>query len=153
MNNEIYVGSDHAGYAFKVSLLEQLKKHFPNFIWADLGCHSEESCDYPEFAAKVADAVVKQSARGILICGSGIGVAIAANKVPGIRAATIWDAKSASLSKEHNNTNIIAMGARLITLDTALAAVTSWLNTEFAGGRHQKRIDLITSLEKKYGAS
>ena len=153
MNNEIYVGSDHAGYTFKMSLLEQLKKQFPDYVWNDLGCHSEDSCDYPEFAAKVAENVVRRSARGILICGSGIGVAIAANKIPGIRAATIWDSKSAALSKEHNNTNIITMGARLINLETAVSAVTLWLKTDFAGGRHQKRIDLITSLEKKYGAS
>lgn len=153
MNNEIYVGSDHAGYAFKVSLVERLKKQLPQYQWIDLGCHNEDSCDYPEFAEKVAHAVASKGGKGLLICGSGIGVAIAANKVPGIRAATVWDSQSASLSKEHNNTNIIALGARLISQDIAASAVEAWLRTEFAGGRHQKRIDLITSLEKKYGAS
>ncbi len=153
MNNLIYVGSDHAGYCFKLAFLDQIKKKFPEMVWQDVGCHSEGSCDYPEFAEKVADSVVKNSARGILICGSGIGVAIAANKIPGIRAVAVWDTISAKLSKEHNNTNVITFGARLITLETAVEAASSWLKTEFAGGRHQRRIDLITALEKKHGAS
>ena len=153
MNNLIYLGSDHAGYSFKLSLLEHLKKRFPEKRWEDVGCFSEDSCDYPEFAEKVATEVVKNSGLGILVCGSGIGVAIAANKVPGVRAATVWSEISASLSKEHNNTNIICFGARLVSLETAVESASQWLKTEFAGGRHQKRVDLITALEKKYGAS
>jgi len=153
MNNEIYVGSDHAGYAYKIKLLNTLKKQFPELVWSDVGCHSESSCDYPEFAEKVAENVIKSGARGILVCGSGIGVAIAANKIPGIRAATIWSEESAVLSKEHNDTNVVALGARLISLEVGLSAVTAWLKTQFVGGRHQRRIDLITSLEKKYAAS
>jgi ribose 5-phosphate isomerase B len=153
MNNLIYLGSDHAGYSFKMALWEKLKSHFPEKKWEDMGCYSENSCDYPEFAEKVALQVVKNSGLGILVCGSGIGVAIAANKVPGIRAATVWDKISASLSKEHNNTNIICFGARLVSLETAVESASQWLKTEFAGGRHQKRVELITALEKKYGAS
>lgn len=153
MNNEIFVGSDHAGFGFKVAFLERIKKEFSQLNWNDVGCYTDQSCDYPDFAEKVAENVIARGARGILICGSGIGVAIAANKIPGIRAATVWDPTSASLSKEHNNTNIITFGARLLSLETAVAAASAWLKTEFAGGRHQKRIDLITSLEKKYGAS
>jgi ribose 5-phosphate isomerase B len=152
MNNTIYVGSDHAGYAFKVALIKELKLKFPDLNFLDLGCHSEASCDYPEFSEKVAVEVVAHSARGMMICGSGIGVAIAANKIPGVRAAAIWDSLSATLSKEHNNTNIICLGARLVNLETAIEACSSWLKTEFSGGRHQKRIELITALEKKYGA-
>ena len=153
MKNLIYVGSDHAGYTFKLALLTELRKNFPDFDWQDVGCNDESSCDYPDFAEKVAQGVVKDAARGVLVCGSGIGVAIAANKVPGIRAATVWDPISASLSKEHNNTNIICLGARLVKLETAVQAVSAWLKTEFAGGRHQRRVDLISALEKKYGAS
>lgn len=99
MNNLIYLGSNHAGYSFKMALWEQLKTRFPEKKWEDMGCFDESSCDYPEFAEKVAVQVVKNSGLGILVCGSGIGVAIAANKVPGIRAATVWDKTSASFFK------------------------------------------------------
>ncbi|MFM8313026.1 MAG: ribose 5-phosphate isomerase B [Deltaproteobacteria bacterium] len=153
MNNTVYVGSDHAGFAFKKALLKELHIRFPSIAFQDLGCEDEQSCDYPDFSEKVANQVVAQQARGIMICGSGIGVAIAANKIPGIRAATVWDSVSATLSKEHNNTNMICLGARLIKLEVAVGACEAWLKTEFAGGRHQKRIDLITALEKKYGTS
>ena len=151
MNKLIFVGSDHAGYAFKLALIDKLKLKFPALTFQDVGCNSEQSCDYPEYSEKVATQVVEHQAKGILICGSGIGVAIAANKVPGIRAATVWDVRSAVLSKEHNNTNVIALGARLVEPQVAFEACSSWLVAEFAGGRHQQRIDLISKLEKKYG--
>jgi ribose 5-phosphate isomerase B len=153
MNNLLFVGSDHAGFAFKNALLNAIKKEFPKWICHDEGCFDDKSCDYPDFAEKVGLQVVKNFGRGILVCGSGIGVAIAANKIPGIRAATVWDSVSAKLSKEHNNTNIICFGARLVSLETAMAAASLWLRTDFESGRHQRRIDLITALEKKYGAS
>lgn len=153
MDNTIYVGSDHAGYAFKVALLKELRLKFSDLNFLDRGCHSEASCDYPTFSEKVAVEVVAQSARGIMICGSGIGVAIAANKIPGVRAATVWDSTSATLSKEHNNANVICLGSRLVKLETAIEACSSWLKAEFSGGRHQNRIELITALEKKYGPS
>ena len=153
MNKTIYVGSDHAGYQYKVSLIQKLKTEFPNLTFEDVGCHNDQSCDYPDFAEKVASEVVAHHGRGLIFCGSGIGVAIAANKIPGIRAATVWDKTSAVLSKEHNNTNIITLGSRLVSLEVAFDACASWLKTEFAGGRHQKRVDLISALEKKYGAS
>lgn len=152
MNKTIYVGSDHAGYSFKIELIKKLQSKFHNLVFKDLGCENDQSCDYPDYSEKVARQVVSEKARGILICGSGIGIAIAANKIPGVRAATIWDATSAVLSKEHNDTNIIALGARLVDPDKAVEACEAWLKTDFAGGRHQKRIDLITALEKKYGA-
>ena len=153
MKNLIYVGSDHAGYSFKIALVTELKKILPEFSWIDLGCHNETSCDYPSFAEKVAVGVVKDSAQGLLICGSGIGVAIAANKIPGVRAATVWDDLSATLSRGHNDSNIICLGSRLVTHEVAVSAVSSWLKTSFEGGRHQKRIELISALEKKYGTS
>ncbi len=143
-----YFGSDHAGYSLKKTLIETLKKEFPQFTFEDCGTHSESSCDYPDFAAKVAHKVVEHSTRGILICGSGLGMSIAANKVFGIRAAEVWDVTSARLSREHNNANIACLGSRLVGPETALETCRTWLKTEFLGGRHQGRIDKITALER-----
>ncbi len=141
-NIKIAVGSDHGGLEYKEKILEFLKNK--GYETIDEGTYSKESCDYPEFARKVANLVAEKKAdRGILICGSGIGMSIAANKVKGIRAALCSETTSARLSREHNNSNILCLGQRLIGETMAFEIVETWLNTEFAGGRHQHRIDII----------
>ena len=145
--DKVFVGGDHAGYALKKQVLEHLSTAFPQMEFKDCGTDSEQSVDYPDYARKVADAVVKQSARGILICGSGIGVSIAANKVNGIRAALCSDSTSARLSREHNDANILCLGARLVGVEVALDVCRTWLTTAFQSGRHQRRVDLIRKLE------
>ena len=141
-NIKIAVGSDHGGLEYKEKILEFLKNK--SYETIDEGTYSKESCDYPEFARKVANLVAEKKAdRGILICGSGIGMSIAANKVKGIRAALCSETTSARLSREHNNSNILCLGQRLIGETMAFEIVETWLNTEFAGGRHQHRIDII----------
>lgn len=141
-NIKIAVGSDHGGLEYKGKILEFLKNK--GYETIDEGTYSKESCDYPEFARKVANLVAEKKAdRGILICGSGIGMSIAANKVKGIRAALCSETTSARLSREHNNSNILCLGQRLIGETMAFEIVETWLNTEFAGGRHQHRIDII----------
>lgn len=141
-NIKIAVGSDHGGLEYKEKILEFLKNK--GYETIDEGTYSKESCDYPEFARKVASLVAEKKAdRGILICGSGIGMSIAANKVKGIRAALCSETTSARLSREHNNSNILCLGQRLIGETMAFEIVETWLNTEFAGGRHQHRIDII----------
>jgi ribose 5-phosphate isomerase B len=142
---KVFIGADHAGLPLKKALVEQLKKEFD---LEDLGTYSEDSVHYPDFAKKVAERVANEKARGILVCGSGIGMSIAANKVPGIRAAMAWDVTSARLSRQHNDSNIVCMGARLIGPEVALEAARTWLTTEFQGGRHQVRIDLIGDMER-----
>ena len=115
----------------------------------DFGTHSTESCDYPDIAEPVAHAVVDGAAdRGILICGTGIGIGIAANKIAGVRAALCHDTFSAHASREHNNANILTMGERVIGPGLAKDIVTIWLNTEFEGGRHARRVEKISALEK-----
>ncbi len=141
-NIKIAVGSDHGGLEYKEKILEFLKNK--GYETIDEGTYSKESCDYPEFARKVANLVAEKKAdKGILICGSGIGMSIAANKVKGIRAALCSETTSARLSREHNNSNILCLGQRLIGETMAFEIVETWLNTEFAGGRHQHRIDII----------
>jgi ribose 5-phosphate isomerase B len=147
MSQKIYVGCDHAGIALKKPLLEGLRKALPHLQFEDLGCHSEESVDYPNYAEQVGRKVAETKGRGILVCGSGLGMCIAANKVNGVRAASAWDATSARLSRQHNDANIVCLGARLTGPEVALEAVKVWLTTEFEGGRHQRRVDLISKLE------
>lgn len=146
----IAVGSDHGGYALKQQILRYLKEN--GFEYKDYGCFSEQSVDYPDFALPVAEAVAGGEAeRGILICGTGIGVSIAANKVPGVRAALCHDCFSAKATREHNDSNVLTMGERVIGSGLALEIVDIWLHTPYAGGRHQARIDKIAAIEKKYG--
>ena len=146
----IAVGSDHGGYALKQHILRYLKEN--GFEYKDYGCFSEQSVDYPDFALPVAEAVASGEAeRGIVICGTGIGVSIAANKVPGVRAALCHDCFSAKATREHNDSNVLAMGERVIGPGLALEIADIWLHTPYAGGRHQARIDKITAIEKKYG--
>ena len=143
----IAIGSDHAGFAYK----EEIKAHLQSKGWEviDCGTDSEASVDYPDFGEKVARSISGGLCeKGILVCGTGIGISIAANKVPGIRAAVCHNLFTAQASREHNDANILAMGARVIELDLALEMVDVWLATEFAGGRHQRRVDKISALEK-----
>ncbi|WP_053954745.1 ribose 5-phosphate isomerase B [Inediibacterium massiliense] len=145
----IALGSDHGGYNLKETIKAYLEEN--NIPCKDFGTNSTESVDYPEFGAKVAEAVVsKECEKGIICCGTGIGISISANKVPGIRCAVVSDTFSAQMSREHNNANILALGERVIGKGLALEIVKVWLSTEFAGDRHQRRIDKITDIEKKY---
>ncbi len=142
----IFIGADHGGYDMKEAVIGFLKEIGEEF--QDLGTYSNESCDYPDIAKLVAENVVKNKVRGILICGSGIGMSIAANKVNGIRCALCHDAYSAEYSRRHNNANIIAFGGRTTGLEIAKQMVEIFLNTEFEGGRHQRRVDKINKLEE-----
>ncbi len=144
----IAIGSDHAGFALKQQLAEHLRE--VGHEVDDLGTHSEESVDYPEYGAKVARAVVEgQAEYGVCVCGTGIGIGIAANKVKGARAAVVHDTTSARMARQHNNANVVCVGARLTGPQAAVDAVDTFLAAEFEGGRHQRRIDEISDLEKE----
>jgi len=146
----IALGSDHAGFPLK----EDIKGHLQQkgVEVKDYGCYSPESVDYPDIAEIVALAVVHgECDKGILICGTGIGVSIAANKVPGIRAALCGDTFSARAAAEHNDANIITLGQRVTGPGLAMDIVDAWLSSAFLGGRHKQRVDKITALDKKYG--
>ncbi|MFW5999454.1 MAG: ribose 5-phosphate isomerase B [Halanaerobiaceae bacterium] len=148
---KIALGSDHAGYELK----EEVKKLLENagMEFKDMGTDSSESVDYPDFASRVAGAVASgQFERGILICGTGIGMSIAANKVKGIRAALCHDVYSAQVTREHNDSNVLTLGARIVGVDLALKIISTWLAADFNGGRHGRRVDKIISIEKgEYG--
>lgn len=139
----VALGSDHGGYELKQEVIQYLKKH--NLEYRDYGCDSTSSCDYPVYAKKVANAIVSgECDKGILICGTGIGISIAANKVKGIRAALCHDTFSAQATREHNDANILAMGARVIGSGLAIKIVDTFLNTEFSNDeRHIRRIEQI----------
>ncbi len=139
---KIALGSDHGGYSLKEAVKEHLLSR--GYEVEDLGAYSESSVDYPEYGKKVAKYVVEGNAKyGIIICGTGIGISIAANKVKGARAALCHNVWTARLTREHNDANILAMGARVIGEGIALDMVDTFLTTEFEGGRHQNRIDKI----------
>ncbi len=143
----IALGADHAGVALKRNIRQLLDER--GISYQDFGTESTESVDYPDFAARVAHEVASGAFdRGLLFCGSGIGMAIAANKVAGIRAASVLDEESARLSREHNDANVLAMGERLTTPDAARRIVNVFLDTPFAGGRHQRRVDKIRALDR-----
>ena len=145
---KIAIGADHAGFAAKEEMKNVLKALGHQVL--DQGTTSETSVDYPDYAEKVSRAVVSGEAdRGVLICGTGIGMAIAANKVPGIRAAVVTDEKTAALSRQHNDSNVFAAGARISPLPRIAEALKVWLETPFEGGRHQNRVNKISALEKK----
>ncbi len=145
----IALGSDHGGLNLKKQIIEYLKSE--NIEVTDFGTYTEESCDYPEYALKVAEEVVAGNFElGILVCGTGIGVSISANKVPGIRAALCSDTFSAHATREHNNANILTLGERVVGTGLALDIVDTFINSKFLGDRHQRRIDKITEIEKKY---
>ena len=143
----IAIGCDHAGYPLKLEILKVLEKN--NVEYTDMGCDGE-SCDYPIIAEKVGKAVADgEFEKGILVCGTGIGMSICANKIKGIRAAVASDHFSVKYTRLHNDANILCLGARVIGAGTAEELVDLFLNTEFEGGRHQRRVYLITSLENK----
>jgi len=142
---KIALAADHAGFALKTDLAAWLRESGHDVL--DLGTTSEESVDYPEYGAKLARAVASGNAeRGIAVCGSGIGISIAVNRNPACRCARVDDPLSARLSREHNDANVLALGGRLIGGDMARACVTAFLGTEFAGGRHQRRVDELSTL-------
>ncbi|WP_300385532.1 ribose 5-phosphate isomerase B [Clostridium sp.] len=146
---KIALGSDHGGIELKEEIKRYLTKE--GYEIKDFGTDSNSSCDYPDYALPVAEAVVaKEFDFGILICGTGIGIGIAANKVPGIRAALCSDTFSAHATREHNNANILSLGQRVVGPGLALDIVKTFLNTDFQGDRHQNRINKITEIENKY---
>ncbi|AEG16919.1 sugar-phosphate isomerase, RpiB/LacA/LacB family [Desulfofundulus kuznetsovii DSM 6115] len=150
MSVRIALAADHGGFRLKEEVISFLQEN--GIAYHDFGTYSEEAVDYPDFALLVAEAVRSGEYQlGILCCGTGIGVAIAANKVPGIRAALCHDTFSARASREHNDANILTMGQRVIGPGLAREIVRVWLASEFAGGRHARRVAKITEIEKKYG--
>jgi len=145
---KLAIGCDHGGFELKEEILKFLKT-ISNIQVSDFGPAGKDSVDYPDFGAKVSEAVSKGAMdRGILICGTGIGMSIVANRYPGVRAALCHDHFTAQMSREHNDANVLVMGERVIGKGVALELVKTWLDTEFAGGRHQKRLDKITEIEK-----
>lgn len=145
----VAIGADHGGYELKEALKSEIGAL--GFEVSDLGTNSKQAVDYPDFAHAVAQAVGSGKAwRGIMIDGAGIGSCIVANKVPGVRAGMAYDHSSAVNSREHNDTNVLTLGAGLIGLSLAKQIVKTWLTTEFAGGRHTPRLDKIKSVESQY---
>ncbi len=145
---KIAIGADHGGYSLK----EVLKKHLLDngHEVLDVGTHDTESCNYPVYAEKVAYAVKDgDAALGVLVCGTGIGMSIAANKVKGIRAAAVSDCFTAQATREHNDSNILCLGERTVGPGLAMRIVDTWLNAAFAGGRHQVRVEMIGELESR----
>ena len=139
---KIAIGSDHGGFEYKKEIISNLQND--GYDVKDFGTYSSGSCDYPDIAKPLAKAVAEgEYDRGILICGTGIGMSIAANKVKNIRASLCSDTFSARMTRMHNDSNILCLGERVIGAGLALDIVNIWLNTEFEGGRHQKRIDMI----------
>ena len=144
---KIALGSDHAGFELKEKIKHKLQ--FQGVTIDDRGTHSADSCDYPDYAQAVADEVAAHGADfGILVCGTGIGMSIAANKVPGIRAARVVRESDAELSREHNDANVLTLGARVTGDDEAFKIIDKWLATPFAGGRHGRRVDKIMAIER-----
>lgn len=145
---KIALGADHAGYELKDQIKQHLQKQ--GIDVSDEGTLSPESVDYPDYARAVAHDVSQQRADlGILVCGSGIGMAIAANKVHGIRAAKVDTEYEAQMSREHNDANVLTLGARILKPDEAMRIVDKWLTTQFAGGRHERRVEKIAAIEKE----
>lgn len=143
----IAIGSDHVGYELKPTIIDYLQEL--NHEVQDFGAYSTERVDYPDYSKKVAEAVLSEDFDvGILICGTGVGISIAANKIHGIRAVVCSEPYSAKLSKEHNNTNILAFGSRVVGKELAKMIVEEWLHAEFEGGRHSKRVTKIARLEQ-----
>jgi len=145
----IVIGSDHGGLNLKSAITSYLTRR--GFEISDAGTNNSDSVDYPDFGLKVAETVSSGAAdKGILICGTGIGMSIAANKVSGIRAALVTDVFMARMAKEHNNANILVLGGRVLDEQKACDLVGAWLDAIFEGGRHQNRLDKISEIERKY---
>ena len=143
MNNTVFLASDHAGFNVKELCSKELKSL--GLEVKDLGPETDDRVDYPDFADKVCQEVINNSARGLLICGSGQGMSMRANKYSQIRAALCWNQQSAELSRQHNNANVLCIGARLLTEETIISILKAFFNTEFEGGRHQARVEKISS--------
>jgi ribose 5-phosphate isomerase B len=145
---KVLIASDHAGFNGKEAIKKTLDEMGVDY--EDLGTSSLESVDYPDYAERVARGVASGKAeRGILVCGSGIGMEITANKVPGVRAALVWNEETARLARQHNDANIVAVGERTTPQETIDQIVRAFLTTDFEGGRHERRIEKITRLEEK----
>jgi len=145
----IAVGSDHAGYRLKTEIINYLNNM--GYKYRDFGTCDCNSVDYPDYGQAVAEAVGRgECDRGIIICGTGIGISMSANKVPGVRAALCTDGFMARMSRQHNDANVLALGERVVGVDLALDIVDTWLKSEFQGGRHKLRVDKITAIEQKY---
>lgn len=143
---KIAVGCDHGGIVLKDSVVGTLKRLGAEVV--DLGCYTTDSVDYPEYGLKVAKAVASgECDAGVLMCGTGIGISISANKVKGIRAAVVTNEYMARLTKNHNNANIIALGGRVVSPEEAEKIVEAWYTAEYEGGRHQRRLDMISRIE------
>ncbi|MGI6604894.1 MAG: ribose 5-phosphate isomerase B [Firmicutes bacterium] len=147
---KLAIGSDHAGYELKETVKEYLGEQGVDF--KDFGTYSADSCDYPDFGQIVAEAVASgEYPLGILICGTGIGMSMVANKVPGVRAALCGDTFSAHSSREHNHANLLVLGARVVGAGLALDIVKTWLTASPLGDRHARRVEKIAAVERKYG--
>ncbi len=141
------IGSDHGGFELKEHIREYLEKE--NIEYVDYGTYSLESVDYPDYGKRVGEAVASGEVdRGIVVCGTGIGISIACNKVKGVRCALCSEPYSARMSIEHNNANVLALGGRVLGKDLALEILGTWLKAEFQGGRHQRRIEKISEIDK-----
>ena len=143
----IYIGSDHGGFELKNQVFSYIKNELKISI-EDLGCFSKDSVDYPDIAKTVCEQVLKNNGIGILICGTGIGISMSANKINGIRCALCSEQYSAIMTRKHNDANVLALGGRIIGVELAKSIVDAFLNTKFEGGRHQRRVDKIMLLEK-----
>ena len=141
LSEEILIGSDHGGFKLKNIIINHLKEQ--GYAVKDFGCYNEDSCDYPLIAKPVAEEVLKSGNKGILVCGTGIGMSIAANRYDGIRAAHCTDTFSARMTRMHNDSNILCLGERITGPGLALDIVDIWLKTAFEGGKHKRRIDMI----------
>ena len=140
------IGSDHGGYALKKEIMKHLSER--GIAYRDYGTYSEESCDYPDYGEAVGRAVASgERERGIVVCGTGIGISIAANKVRGVRCALCGDCFSAQMAREHNDANVLALGARVLGAGLALKIVDTFLDSAFAGGRHERRVAKLMAIE------
>ena len=140
------IGSDHGGYALKQEIMKHLSER--GIAYRDYGTYSEESCDYPDYGEAVGRAVASGACeRGIVVCGTGIGISIAANKVRGVRCALCGDCFSAQMAREHNDANVLALGARVLGTGLALKIVDTFLDSAFAGGRHERRVAKLMAIE------
>lgn len=146
---KIAIGCDHGGWKLKEKIKEFLD--YDGYDFEDYGTYNADSCDYPDYALPAAEAVARgEKEKGILICTTGIGMSICANKVPGVRAALCNDEVTARLSREHNNSNILVMGANSVSEEKVRSILRIWLKTEFLGGRHARRVDKVKNIEEKY---
>ncbi|MGH7163091.1 MAG: ribose 5-phosphate isomerase B [Planctomycetota bacterium] len=142
----VALGADHAGFRFKEEIARRLREL--GHVVEDCGCHGEESCDYPDFGAAAARAVAEGRAeRGIVVCGTGIGIGMAANKVPGVRAAVVHDRFTAAMSREHNDANVLCLGARVLDPRHAVELAEYWIGLAFQGGRHEARVRKLEALD------